>query len=163
MNMLATSSVTCWHKACVWTYSGGGLVVKSCPTLATPWTVVHQAPLSMGFPRQECWSGLPFPSLGDLPWPRDRTWVSCIVGSFFTPWATREACIQLHSESWGSSLLPPSFSSPILQIAQLFMNFQCFYLLNVFLIFICFQHMSHSCLLHNSLSSHEQSGFHFLN
>ena len=34
---------------------------------ATPWTVTHQAPLSMGFPRQEYWSGLPFPSPGDLP------------------------------------------------------------------------------------------------
>ena len=35
----------------------------------TPWTVAHQAPLSMGFPRQEYWSGLPFPSPGDLPDP----------------------------------------------------------------------------------------------
>ena len=34
---------------------------------ATPWTVAHQAPLSTGFPRQEYWSGLPFPSPGDLP------------------------------------------------------------------------------------------------
>ena len=33
---------------------------------ATPWTVVYQAPLSMGFSRQEYWSGLPFPSPGDL-------------------------------------------------------------------------------------------------
>ena len=33
---------------------------------ATPWTAAHQAPLSMGFPRQEYWSGLPFPSPGDL-------------------------------------------------------------------------------------------------
>ena len=33
---------------------------------AAPWTVVHQAPLSMGFSRQEYWSGLPFPSLEDL-------------------------------------------------------------------------------------------------
>ena len=33
---------------------------------ATPWTVVHQAPPSMGFSRQEYWSGLPFPSAGDL-------------------------------------------------------------------------------------------------
>ena len=32
----------------------------------TPWTVVHQAPPSMGFSRQEYWSGLPFPSPGDL-------------------------------------------------------------------------------------------------
>ena len=38
-----------------------GLVAKSCPTLATPWTVAHQVPLSMGFSRQEYWSGLPFP------------------------------------------------------------------------------------------------------
>ena len=34
---------------------------------ATPWTVAHQAPLSMGFSRQEYWSRLPFPSPGDLP------------------------------------------------------------------------------------------------
>ena len=36
---------------------------------ATPWTVAHQAPPSMGFSRQEYWSGLPFPSPGDLPNP----------------------------------------------------------------------------------------------
>ena len=36
---------------------------------ATPWSVAHQAPLSMGFSRQEYWSGLPFPSTGDLPDP----------------------------------------------------------------------------------------------
>ena len=34
-----------------------------------PWTVAYQAPPSMGFSRQECWSGLPFPSPGDLPNP----------------------------------------------------------------------------------------------
>ena len=44
-------------------------VTQSCPTLATPWTVARQIPLSMGFPRQEYWSGLPFPSPGDLPNP----------------------------------------------------------------------------------------------
>ena len=36
---------------------------------ATPWTVAHQAPPSIGFPRQEYWSGFPFPSPGDLPNP----------------------------------------------------------------------------------------------
>ena len=41
---------------------GGGLVTKLCPTLAILWTVDHQAPLSMGFSRQQFWSGLPFPS-----------------------------------------------------------------------------------------------------
>ena len=46
---------------------GGGLVAKPCPTLVTPWTIACQAPLSMGFSRQEYWTGLPFPSPGDLP------------------------------------------------------------------------------------------------
>ena len=47
-------------------------VVQSllCSThLVTPWTVARQAPLSMGFPKQEFWSGLPFSSSGDLPDP----------------------------------------------------------------------------------------------
>ena len=48
---------------------GGGLITKSCPTLATPRTVACQAPLSMGFPRQEYQSGGPFSSPGDLPDP----------------------------------------------------------------------------------------------
>ena len=50
--------------------SAGGLyvlVTQSCPTLCHPWTVAHQAPLSLEFPRQEYRSGLPFPSPGDLP------------------------------------------------------------------------------------------------
>ena len=85
---------------------------------ATPWTVAHQAPPSMGFSRQEYWSRLPFPSPGDLPnpgieprspalqadaltseppgnpffrgssRPRDQTWVSCTAGRFFIVWAT---------------------------------------------------------------------------
>ena len=54
---------------------------------ATPWKVAYQAPLSMGFSRQEYWSGLPFPS----PQPRGRTQVSCIADRCFTIWATREA------------------------------------------------------------------------
>ena len=45
------------------------LVAQSCPTLQ-PQTVACQAPLSMGFSRQQYWSGLPWPSLGDLPNPR---------------------------------------------------------------------------------------------
>ena len=43
------------------------LVTQSCPTLCDPWTLAHQAPLSMEFSRQEYWNGLPFPSPGDLP------------------------------------------------------------------------------------------------
>ena len=55
----------CLQGAC----DDGGLVAKSCPTLATPCTVACQAPLSMGFSRQEYWGGLPFLSLGDLTDP----------------------------------------------------------------------------------------------
>ena len=53
----------------------------------TLWTIAWQAPLSMGFSRQENWSGLPCPPPGDLPWCRGRTCISCsscIAGSFFT-------------------------------------------------------------------------------
>ena len=57
------------QKRCLHYSGGGGLVAKSCLTLATPWTVACQAPLSMGFPRQEYRSGLPFPSPVDLPDP----------------------------------------------------------------------------------------------
>ena len=45
------------------------LVAKSSPTLVTPWTAARQAPLSMGFSRQEFWGGQPFTSPGDLPDP----------------------------------------------------------------------------------------------
>ena len=46
---------------------GSGSVTKWCPTLENPWTATDQTLLSRGFSRQEYWSGLPFPSLGDLP------------------------------------------------------------------------------------------------
>ena len=42
-------------------------VAQSCPTLCDLWTVGHQPPLSVGFSRQEYWSGLLFPPPGDLP------------------------------------------------------------------------------------------------
>ena len=64
---------------------GGGLVTKLCPTLVTQWTVAHQAPLSMGFPRQEYLSGLPFPSPGNLPHPGIKHWSPAMqVGSLPT-------------------------------------------------------------------------------
>ena len=53
---------------------------------AIPWTVTHQDPLSMGFFRQEYWSGLPFPPPGDLPDPGiEPTSASpALIGRFFT-------------------------------------------------------------------------------
>ena len=54
----------------LWQSNGGcGFVTNSYLTLAIPWTVDCQAPLSVRFPRQEYWSGLPFPSPGNLPNP----------------------------------------------------------------------------------------------
>ena len=61
---------------------------------ATPWTVAHQAPPSMGFSRQEYWSGLPFPSPEDHPnpgiEPRSPS-LQADAGRHFNLWATREA------------------------------------------------------------------------
>jgi len=51
-------------------------------TFATPWTVACQASLSMGFPRQNYWSGLSFPSPGYLPDPRIES--PALAGRFFT-------------------------------------------------------------------------------
>ena len=48
------------------------------------WTVTCQAPLAMGFPRQEYWSGLPFPIPGDLPDPGIEPISPVLVGMFFT-------------------------------------------------------------------------------
>ena len=59
--------LSCTYSSCF--FIGGGLVAKSCLAFATPWIIAHQAPLSMGFSRQEYWGGLPFLSPGDLPNP----------------------------------------------------------------------------------------------
>ena len=71
------------------------LVTKSASdSYATPWAAVRQAPLSMGFPRQEYWSGLPFPTPGDLPDPGiepTSSCISCIGRRILYHRATREA------------------------------------------------------------------------
>jgi len=83
------------------------LVAQSYPTLCTLWTVARQAPLSMGFLRQEYWLGLPFPgkitSLGSS-WLRDQTHVSCIGRQILYLWATREAPFCLFSSVQFSSV-----------------------------------------------------------
>ena len=80
-----------------WTLEGGDkhdvhASVLSCfnpvGLLATLWTIAHRAPLSMGFSRQEYWSGLPFPSPGDLPnpgmEPASLMFPALVVGFFIT-------------------------------------------------------------------------------
>ena len=85
----------------------GLIKLSNCPCMLSyfscvwlfcdPWTVASQAPLSMGFPRQEHRYGLPFPSLGDLPNPgiEPKSHVSCIAGRFFTTSTTRETIVPL--------------------------------------------------------------------
>ena len=62
-------------------------------SFATPWTVAHQTPLSMRFPRQEYWNGLPFPSPGDLPDPgiTPKSPGRQTGREILYHWATREA------------------------------------------------------------------------
>ena len=103
-NMFALQYVSCWQlflgmycrneKKLFISYALKTKVkVKSLSRVglfATPWTVAHQAPPSMGFSRQQYWSGLPFPSPGNLPNPGIEPRVSRIAGRCFTLWATRE-------------------------------------------------------------------------
>ena len=73
-----------------WWYNGSCVHAKllsHVQLFVTLWTVAHQASLSMGFSRQEYWSGLPCPPPGDFSQPRDWIYVSCgscIAGWFFT-------------------------------------------------------------------------------
>ena len=74
----------------------GGLVAKLCLTLATPWTIACQAPLSMGFSRKEHRNSLPFTTPEDLPNPAIKpTFLTspALAGGLFTTSATWEAQI----------------------------------------------------------------------
>ena len=62
---------------------GGGLVTKSSLTLATPWTVACQTPPSMGFSRQEQWSGLPLSTPEDLPNPGIKPVAPALAGVLY--------------------------------------------------------------------------------
>ena len=66
------SHVTPWSVYRKWKWSPVRL-------FATPWTVAYQVPPSMGFCRQECWSGLPYPSPGDLPDPGIEPWSPALL------------------------------------------------------------------------------------
>ena len=69
-------------------------LLQSCLTLVTLWTVACQAPLSLGFSRQEYWSGLPCPPAGDLPDPGIKPaspMSPAVAGGFFTSRAAWEA------------------------------------------------------------------------
>ena len=92
---------------CAW-FTRPGFCLHSCccglvQLFRNPWIVAQQVPLSMGFSRQEDWSGLPFPSPGDLSDPGTETLSPALAGGFFT------------TEPPGQSFIPVQFSS----VAQL--------------------------------------------
>ena len=71
-------------------------------SFATLWTVACQAPLSVGVPRQEYWSGLSFPSPGDLPDPGIEPESLALSGGFFTTESPGEAWVLDYNEGQGS-------------------------------------------------------------
>ena len=72
---------------------------------ATPWTVAYQSPQSMEFSRQEYWSGLPFPSPGDLPHPGIEPESPALAGGFFTTESPGKPLISLRGPLITSSEL----------------------------------------------------------
>ena len=72
-----------------------GCVLSHVRLLATPWTGAHQAPLSMEFPRQAYWSGLPFPSPGDLPDTGVEPASPALTGGFFITEPLGKPCLAL--------------------------------------------------------------------
>ena len=72
LNIFELYTVVVLYDVCVCAQSLGHVLL-----FVTPWTVAHQAPLSMEFSRQEYWSGLLFPSPGDLPDPGIEPVFSC--------------------------------------------------------------------------------------
>ena len=73
----------------------------------TPWTVARQAPLSMGFSSPEYWSGLPFPSPGDVPNPGiDLTSLMspALAAGFFTTSTTWEAQVKYQNGTWHATV-----------------------------------------------------------
>ena len=80
------------------------LVTKSCPTLVTPRTGGHQAPVSMRFPRQEYWSGLPFPSPGDRPGMEPAP--PALAGGFLTAEPAGKSRAQVTDQKLGLGVDP---------------------------------------------------------
>ena len=76
------------------------LVAQSCPTLCNAWTVARQPPLSMGSSRQELWSGLPFPSPGNLPNPGIEPWSPALEADSFLSEPLRLLLLSRFSRVW---------------------------------------------------------------
>ena len=112
------------------------LVAKSCLNLCNPWTIACLAPLSMGFPKQEYWSGLPFPSPMDLPDPG--------IEPIFPAWQV-DSLILSHLESpyhMTYCLLNSYFILSFTAMPNIFLimdhtqKFHCYWMFNIVAIFV---------------------------
>ena len=104
--------------SCEWDLGiGGGLVAKLCLTLATPWTVACKAPLSMRFPRQEHWSGLPFPSPMHEMKSESEIAQSCLTLcdpiDCSLPGSSVHGIFQARVLEWGAILIHEDWKMPI--------------------------------------------------
>ena len=107
-----------WLDLCLWGFVSFMLSRFSCVRLcATPGTVAHQAPLSMGFSRQEYWSGLSSYPPGDLPDPGIKLpslMSPAMASGFFTTSTTWEALFCLYRNMTAHVHTKPIFSYPII-------------------------------------------------
>ena len=71
-------------------------------SFATPWSVAYQTPLYMGFPRQDYWSELSFPSPGDLPDPGVKSVSPSLSGRFFTTEPPGKFHLYFAQDKWGA-------------------------------------------------------------
>ena len=141
------------------------LIITLCSVVSdsvTPWTVAHQAPLPMKFPRQEYWSGLPFPTPGDLPSSeiKPTSLVSPVLAAGFfttlTPGKPVSLCISLYFSLSVTLSLSVLSLCPLRTFFFLFIPFSFFSLfliiflslLEVFALFVCpaSPHLVKECL-----------------
>ena len=98
-----TRKITHYQGESFCTKWSGHLVLSPVWLFATSWTVSRQSPQSMGFTRQEYWSGSTLPSPGDLPDPGIEPGASALAGGFFATWSTlsnsvnKKCCQVLHA------------------------------------------------------------------
>ena len=95
----------------LWKETASTQSLSCVPLFGTPWTITHQAPPSMGFPRQEHWSGLPCPSPGELPIPAIEP-RSPALQADSTFWVTRETPVWRRCSDQQAVHSKPGISHP---------------------------------------------------
>ena len=97
--MTSSAEETKWIHLQVSLHEGKRCMLSCVQLSETPWTETHQAPVSMGFPREEDWSGLLFPPTGNLSDPGIKPGslaFPALAGGFFFPGTTWETQVNLH-------------------------------------------------------------------